>query len=87
LKFFDFVDLPDRNNTTTPIEEPCKYIVEKAKNDQKWLLNNVLKFLLVQTERIEREEITGATVCNYVKTIKLFCEMSELLLKTIKSLG
>jgi hypothetical protein len=45
-RFFDFIDLPGSNNTTnTPIEERCKYFVEKAKNDQKWLLNNVLKFL------------------------------------------
>src|SRR5215213_7252435 len=79
-RFFDFIDLPDYNSnvTTTPIEERCKYFVEKAKNDQKWLLNNVLKFLLVQKERVERKEITGATVRNYVKTIKLFCEMSDL---------
>jgi hypothetical protein len=27
-----------------------------------------------------RKEITGATARNYVKTIKLFCEMSDLLL-------
>jgi hypothetical protein len=33
-RFFDFIDLPsdDSNNTTTPIEERCKYFVEKAKN-------------------------------------------------------
>lgn len=81
-RFFDFIDLPGSNNptTNTPIEERCKYFVEKAKNDQKWLLNNILKFLLVQKERVERKEITGATVRNYVKTIKLFCEMSDLLL-------
>jgi integrase len=84
-RFFDFIDLPadgNNNNVSTiiPIDERCKHFVEKAKNDQKWLLNNVLKFLLVQKERVERKEITGATVRNYVKTIKLFCEMSDLLL-------
>jgi hypothetical protein len=32
-RFFDFIDLLDRNNTTiTPIEERCKYFVEKAKD-------------------------------------------------------
>jgi hypothetical protein len=83
-RFFDFIDLPDdcsNNATIIPsIEERCKYFVEKAKNDQKWLLNNVLKFLLIQKERVEKKEITGATVRNYIKTIKLFCEMSDLLL-------
>jgi hypothetical protein len=28
-------------------------------------------------ERVEREEITGATLRNFVKAIKLFCEMSD----------
>ena len=52
-RLFDFIDLQGSNNnaTTTPIEERCKYFVEKAKNDQKWLLNNVLRFLRVQKER------------------------------------
>jgi hypothetical protein len=31
-------------------------------------------------ESREKKEVTGATVRNYVKTIKLFCEMSDLLL-------
>jgi hypothetical protein len=51
------------------------------------LLASIVQYLKKQKEMIERKEITGATVCNYVKTIKLFCEMSDLLLKTIKSLG
>ena len=57
-RFFDFIDLQGSNNnaTTTPIEERCKYFVEKAKNDQKWLLNNVLRFLRVQKERVESRE-------------------------------
>jgi hypothetical protein len=28
-------------------------------------------------ERVEREEITGATLRNFVKAIKLFCEISD----------
>ena len=28
-------------------------------------------------ERVNRKEITGAIVRNYVKSIKLFCEMAE----------
>lgn len=31
-----------------------------------------------QKERVERGEITGATLRNYVKAIKLFCEMSDI---------
>jgi integrase len=31
-------------------------------------------------ERVQRKEITAATAINYVKTIKLFCEMNDILL-------
>jgi hypothetical protein len=30
-----------------------------------------------QRERVENEEITGATLRNYVKSIKLFCDMTD----------
>ena len=28
--------------------------------------------------RVDRKEITGATVRNYLKSIKLFCEMADI---------
>lgn len=31
-----------------------------------------------QKERVEREEITAATLYNFVKAIKLFCDMSDI---------
>ena len=34
-----------------------------------------------QRDRVERKEITGATVRNYVKSIKLFCEMADLFIQ------
>jgi integrase len=37
-----------------------------------------LKFVHFQKERVNRKEITGATVRNYVKSIKLFCEMADM---------
>jgi hypothetical protein len=36
--------------------------------------------LQIYKERVERKEISGATLRNYVKTIKLFCEMNEILI-------
>jgi integrase len=36
--------------------------------------------LQVYKERVERKEITGATIRNYVKSIKLFCEMNDILI-------
>ena len=34
-------------------------------NGNKWFLNNVLRFLQACKERIEQEQITGATLRNY----------------------
>lgn len=34
----------------------------------------------VQKERVDRKEITGSTVRNYVKAIKLFTEMNDILI-------
>jgi hypothetical protein len=70
-RFFDYISLPG-----STIQERCKYFVEKCrdKDGNKWLLNNLLGFLQAYKERVQRKEITGATLRNYVKTIKLFCE-------------
>ena len=37
-----------------------------------------MRFIHFQNERIDRKEITGATVRNYAKSITLFCEMSDI---------
>ena len=46
--------------------------------DPNWAFNCIVKFLQFQKERVEKEEITGATLRNFVKAIKLFCEMSDI---------
>ncbi len=43
-----------------------------------WVFTNILKFVLFHKERIHKKEISGATLINYLKAIKLFCEMSDL---------
>jgi integrase len=74
-RFFRFVNI--QGNT---VQERCKAFAETAKNDNIWALNNVRKFLQVYKERVERKDITGATIRNYVKSIKLFCEMNDILI-------
>jgi hypothetical protein len=74
-RFFRFVGV--QRNT---IQERCKGFTEIAKNDNYWALNNVRKFLQVYKQRVEKKQITGATLRNYVKSIKLFCEMNDILI-------
>jgi hypothetical protein len=42
------------------------------------VFTNILKFVLFHKERIHKKEISGATLINHLKAIKLFCEMSDL---------
>jgi hypothetical protein len=72
-KFFEFIGI---NGTT--IEEKARNFVNKAKNDSTWAFNSIMKFTYFQKRRVDRKEITGATVRNCVKSIKLFCEMAEI---------
>ena len=73
-KFFEFNELQGDS-----MEEKCQIFVKESNNNKKYALNCIIRFLQKQKARVERKEITGATVRNYVKTIKLlFCEMNEI---------
>ena len=60
------------------IEERCNLFASKGKRDSSWAFSCIVRFLQRQKERVEREEITGATLLNFVKAIKLFCEMFDI---------
>jgi integrase len=53
---------------------------EKSNQQSSWALGSVIKFLQMTKARVERKEITAATLLNSVKVIKLFCEMNDVLL-------
>jgi len=72
--FFNYVDLLPKGT----IEERCNLFAAKAIKDPFWAFSVVIKFLQFQKERVEKEEITGATLRNFIKPIKLFCEMSDI---------
>jgi hypothetical protein len=74
-KFFSFIGIG--GNT---IEERCQSFVEKAKKDNNWAFRSIIGFLQFQKERVYRKGITGSTVRNYVKAIKLFTEMNDIII-------
>ena len=56
--FFNYIDLqPDKT-----IEERCNCFADKATNDPTWAFNSIIRFLQFQKDRVEKEEITGATL-------------------------
>jgi integrase len=73
-KFFDFLELEG----VTP-EEKSKYFILKSKeNGAQWIFCSILKYMQYQLERVHKREITGSTLNNYLKSIKLFCEMADI---------
>jgi hypothetical protein len=72
--FFNHIDLLSKGT----IEERCNLFAAKAIKDPTWTFNSIIKFLQFQKERVEKEEISGATLRNFIKPIKLFCEMSDI---------
>jgi len=74
-KFFDFIEF---ETTELPIDYRCNKFAEKAKNNTNWTLSKIIQFLQYQKERVEKEEITAGTLKNFVKSLKVFCEMSDI---------
>ncbi len=72
-KFFDSLGLEGKT-----IEEKSKKFVHLTREKGNgWAFNAILKFMQFQLDRANRKEITGSTVRNYLKSIKLFCEMAD----------
>lgn len=72
-KFFSFIGVSGKT-----LEQKAKYFAKKGKIDTNWALTNILKFVYFQRDRVDKKEITAATVRNYTKSIRLFCEMSDI---------
>ena len=73
-KFFDFIGMEGKT-----VEEKSLSFVKKSESEgNQWVFNNVLKFMLYQIDRVNKKEIVGSTVQNYLKSIKLFCEMADI---------
>jgi integrase len=73
-KFFDFLELEG----ATPEEKSNYFILKSKEKDAQWIFSSILKFMQFQLERVRKREITGSTLNNYLKSIKLFCEMADI---------
>ena len=61
------------------IQEKCNGLYEISKNKDILYLH-LIRFINFQKVRIQNKEITEATLRNYVKTIKLFCSMNDIMI-------
>jgi hypothetical protein len=72
--FLDYIGIGEQ----CTIEDRCNIFGKKAKTDINWFANNLLEYLQIHKDRVERKEITGSTLRNYIKPIKLFCEQMDI---------
>jgi hypothetical protein len=71
-KFLDFLGY------TGTKEEKARAFAVQAKADPGLAFNYVLKIFQSKREQIDRKQIAIGTVRNYLKSIKLFCDMADL---------
>jgi hypothetical protein len=70
-KFLDFLGY------TGTREDKARAFAAQARAEPNYAFNSVLKFFQSKREQIDRKEIAIGTVRNYVKSIKLFCDMAD----------
>ena len=78
--FLDFLNIPkaDDSGKTISMEHRLNKFSKIALEDNVRLTNNIIKYLQLHKKRVERKEITGSTLRNYIKPIKLFCEQMDI---------
>lgn len=62
------------------LEKRFDLFARKGKLDKNWAAVRIIKFLQYEKERVEKGDITAATLRNFVKSIKLYCEMSDVII-------
>jgi hypothetical protein len=72
--FFDFLQFKGT------IPQKALEFYNKAKGNKDSLIPQLIRFLELQKNRVERREIEESTIQNYFKAIKLFCEMNEIVI-------
>jgi integrase len=75
-RFLDFVN-PQEANKNSSLEEKARRFANRGRTDNGWAFSSIIKFLQLQKERFNQREITAGTIRNYVKSIKLFCQMAD----------
>ena len=72
--FFDYLGLKGT------LKEKCLTFYKQTKDDLRWTQHQLMLYIEYQKERAEKGEIAESTINNYYKSIKLFCEMNDILL-------
>ena len=72
--FLDFLQLEGS------LDDQARTFYCKTKGNPLWAQDWLMKFISFQVDRVNKGEISEATIPNYYKAVKLFCEMNDLTL-------
>jgi hypothetical protein len=72
--FLNFADI----EINRPLEIRCEILAVKSRSNLNWLNNTIYKYLQHLKKRVETREISGATLRNYIKPIKLFFQQIDI---------
>ncbi|CAN5865589.1 hypothetical protein BH23THE1_BH23THE1_13590 [soil metagenome] len=74
--FFNYLQIPGKT-----IEEKSNiFYIHIEEKGNRWLEDELLKFFTIQNERAERKDISTETIKNYLKPVKLYCEMNDIMI-------
>lgn len=59
-------------------QKAAKFCDFVRSNNSEEVEDLVIRFVLFQKERIDKQEITPGTLRNYIKALKLFCKMNRI---------
>jgi hypothetical protein len=71
--FFNYLSIPPHSP-----EERFEILTQKAEADLNWLINALFKYIQNHRARVDKKEISGATLRNYVKPIRLYCDQMDI---------
>lgn len=71
-RFFGFINLKGT------LDDQTQEFITQAKKNPEWARQGIIKFLILQNDRVERGEISPSTVQNYYKPIKALCALYDI---------
>jgi hypothetical protein len=71
-RFFDSLGL---NGT---LDKQSREFLKRAKRDREWVQGGFKFFIRTQKERAKQGELSEATICNFYKPVRLFCNVHDI---------
>lgn len=78
-RFFDYIEF--ELNNKEHLDKRVNAFAYKAKENKEWILQQIIKFLQFQKDRLNKGGITAGTLWNFIKPLKLLCDVCDIDIK------